>query len=49
MFVDKKAQSILSIDVQPQTEAKLGEITKRIISLKQELQNDYARVGGATS
>ena len=39
MFVDKKAQSILSIDIdQPQTEAKLGEISKRIASLKQELQ-----------
>ena len=35
----QNAQSILSIDIdQPQTEAKLGEISKRIASLKQELQ-----------
>ena len=35
----QKAQSILSMDIdQPQTEAKLGEISKRITSLKQELQ-----------
>ena len=35
----QKAQSILSIDIdQPQTKAKLEEISKRITSLKQELQ-----------